>query len=198
MKRFHPGREAPTARPLGEGSRAGNSWRDEITSKMGLQNSRGGSRTAPMLNSCRVKPFGWPFLTIQAASSPAIVLRCAKRLGVRWQQPPPFSQHTRIVRLYHNREKAMPTLAPARAPLSYWARSESGGYCHRTPRCFAHFHRRWRALGKACALWRQGIVLLPSALCLLLSACWTSAYCLLPTAPPGASLLAEYPSSFAF
>src|ERR1019366_665960 len=56
-------------------------------------------------------------------------LRCAKRLGVRWQQPPLFAHFTAIVHLHHHREKAIPTFAFALAYFPYGARPESGGWC---------------------------------------------------------------------
>jgi hypothetical protein len=47
--------------------------------------------------------------------------------------PPLFSQFTAIVHLPHPHEKATPTCALALATVPYWAWSESGGCCHRTP-----------------------------------------------------------------
>ena len=61
-------------------------------------------------------------------------LRCASRLGVRRQQPPPFRQLTAIVHLHHHHEKTTPNLASALAQFSHGARTESGGCCHRTLR----------------------------------------------------------------
>ena len=61
-------------------------------------------------------------------------LRCAKRLRVRWQQPPLFPQFTAIVHLRRPHEKAIPKFPSAFAHFPYGARPESGGCCHRTLR----------------------------------------------------------------
>ena len=60
-------------------------------------------------------------------------LRCASRLGVRRQQPPPFRQLTAIVHLHHHHERVMPMLVSALGHFPYGARLEGGGCCHRTP-----------------------------------------------------------------
>jgi hypothetical protein len=55
---------------------------------------------------------------------------CAQRLRVQWQQSPPFDQAPAIIGLHHDHEKAMSTLTP----FPYGARSEGGGWFHRSLR----------------------------------------------------------------
>src|ERR1039458_10731396 len=56
-------------------------------------------------------------------------LRCAKRLGVRWQQPPLFAQFTAIVHPHYHSEKAVLKPASALAHFPYGARAESVCWC---------------------------------------------------------------------
>ena len=77
--------------------------------------------------------------------------RCgAGRLRVRWQPPALSYQFPAIVPLASPSRNSHIDICFRSRPLPWRARSESGGGCHRTLRCFAHCRPRfvlnWEAL----------------------------------------------------